>query len=330
MKNELEPVLINEDYLKDKIYIIRGQKVMLDSDLAIIYGISTKRLNEQVKRNIEKFEEDFMFRLTNEEVLIVRSQNATSRNKVLFKGQDGGTRYLPNVFTEQGLYMLMTILKGPLAISQSKYLIRSFKILKDCYFENKSLLQNDILELRTTILEKDIKEIKMDNKKIKIDLNNVMDNFIDSNTYKHFLLLDGHKLEADIAYKNIFGLAKKSIIYIDDYISIKTLDILSFANDGVSITVISDNKAKPKLKESIVNDYINQNKNNKLTILKNNNKCHDRFIILDFNTINEKIYLCGSSLKDAGNKITTIIEIIDTKQYVSTIKKLLNHSLLKI
>ena len=86
MKNQIEPVLINEEYLKDKIYIIRGQKVMLDSDLAKIYGYSTKAFNQQVMRNVEKFDQDFMFRLTKEEILFVRSQIVTSRNNTLFKG----------------------------------------------------------------------------------------------------------------------------------------------------------------------------------------------------------------------------------------------------
>ena len=323
MKNELEPVLINEEYLKDKIYIIRGQKVMLDSDLAKIYGYTTKAFNRQVQRNIEKFDEDFMFQLTaEEESYILRCQNGTS--------SWGGNRYAHNVFTEQGIYMLMTVLKGDLAIKQSKALIRLFKKMKDYLEENRDLLPFKELELRTTILENDVKEIKKDNINIKNDLNRVIDYFEDPNTYKHFLILDGYKLEADIAYKKIFKLANKSIIYIDDYINLKTLSILSFVKKNVDITLITDNKAKDSITSFMVKDFINQNKNNKLTLLKSNNKIHDRFIILDFGTKNERIYHCGSSLKDAGNKITTIIEIIDTKQYSSTIKKLLNHSSLKI
>ena len=99
MKNQIETVLINEDYLKDKIYIIRGQKVMIDSDLAKIYGYSTKDFNRQVKNNIDKFDRDFMFQLTREEIDFVRCKNSTSRKTTLFKGQDGGSRYLPYVFT---------------------------------------------------------------------------------------------------------------------------------------------------------------------------------------------------------------------------------------
>ena len=112
MKNkEKEIVLINEETLKDKIYFIRGQQVMLDSDLAKIYGYTTKAFNQQIQRNIEKFDDDFMFQLTKEESSdILRSQFVTSNW--------GGQRYMPYAFTEQGIYMLMTVLKGDLAIKQ--------------------------------------------------------------------------------------------------------------------------------------------------------------------------------------------------------------------
>ena len=317
MKNQLEQVLINEDYLKDKIYIIRGQKVMLDSDLAKIYGYSTKDFNRQVKNNKEKFDNDFMFQLSKDELDYYLRCNYSTLNKSNNK-QGMHYKYRPFVFTESGIYMLMTVLKGPLAIKQSKALIRTFKAMKDYIVENKSIFPYSELkeiESRTSNLESDYEVVRS-------DLDKVMDNFIDPSTYKEFLILDGKRLEADLAYRKIFKLAKHSIIYIDDYIGIKTLDLLSYANENVAITIISDNKAKPKLKESIVNDFIVQNKTNKLTILKSNNKCHDRFIILDFNTKNERIYHSGSSLKDAGNKITTIMEIADTKQYSSIIKKL--------
>ena len=101
---ETSITIVNEEYLKDKIYIIRGQKVMLDSDLAKIYGYSTRRFNEQIRRNIEKFDEDFMFQLTKEETIFVMCQNGTSRNNSVFKGQNGGVRKLPYVFTEKNMH----------------------------------------------------------------------------------------------------------------------------------------------------------------------------------------------------------------------------------
>ena len=126
MKTDL--ILINEEQIKDKIYYIRGQYVMIDSDLAKIYGYTTKAFNQQVKNNIEKFDDDFMFRLSDKET------NKLSRSKFLTsmqtKGIKGGRVYNPYAFTEQGIYMLMTVLKGDLAIKQSKALIRIFKQMK--------------------------------------------------------------------------------------------------------------------------------------------------------------------------------------------------------
>ena len=142
-----ENVNNNEDFSK-LIYVIRGVKVMLDADLAAIYGYTTKAFNQQVKNNVEKFDYDFRFQLTKEEYEnLLRSKNLTSkfhptncesskseesivlRSKNLTSnlGKQGGRQYLPYVFTEQGIYMLMTVLKGDLAIEQSKALIRTFK-----------------------------------------------------------------------------------------------------------------------------------------------------------------------------------------------------------
>ena len=118
------------DNIINSIYIIRGQQVMLDSDLAKIYGYEVKRLNEQVKRNIKRFPEDFMFQLTREEIDFVKSQIATSRITSLFEGQEGGRRKLPYVFTEQGIYMLATVLKGELTEQQSMAYMKALQKLE--------------------------------------------------------------------------------------------------------------------------------------------------------------------------------------------------------
>lgn len=154
-KEKQEMILINEDTIKSKIYIIRGQEVMLDVDLAEIYGYETKRFNEQVKNNIERFDDDFRFQLTKEEWDNLRSKKTTS--------SWGGSRYLPYAFTEQGVYMLMTVLKGDLAVRQSKALIRTFKQMKDYIVENQNLInQRDYLQLSLVVAEhnRDIKAIK--------------------------------------------------------------------------------------------------------------------------------------------------------------------------
>lgn len=159
--------LIDETLLKSRIYTIRGVKVMLDADLAEIYGYSTKKFNEQVKNNIEKFDEDFRFRLTSEEFENLKSKIWTSRcgnssnfgnfyEKENLRSKKsasswGGSRYAPYAFTEQGIYMLMTVLKGEQATAQSKALIRLFKQMKDCIVENQQLIGVD--ELPKELLE---------------------------------------------------------------------------------------------------------------------------------------------------------------------------------
>ena len=131
-KTKEEIIIVDERSIKDKIYVIRGQKVMLDSDLAEIYGYTTKRFNEQVKNNIEKFDDDFMFQLNDEELKKLWSKNSTANISKM-------SRSLPYCFTEQGIYMLMTVLKGDLAVNQSKALIRLFKKMKDYIVDNNLL-----------------------------------------------------------------------------------------------------------------------------------------------------------------------------------------------
>ena len=138
----MEVQIINENTIKDKIHIIRGVKVMLDYDLAEIYGYTTKAFNQQVRNNIEKFDDDFMFLLSQKEVTSLRSKFLTSN-----VGR-GGSRYLPYAFTEQGIYMLMTVLKGDLAVQQSKALIRAFQAMKNYIIENQGIVgQTEFLKL---------------------------------------------------------------------------------------------------------------------------------------------------------------------------------------
>ena len=137
-KNEI--MIVDEQSLRNKIYVIRGQQVMLDYDLAEIYGYTTSAFNQQVNRNSEKFDEDFMFRITQQEFENLMSQNVIS--------SWGGRRKLPNAFTEQGIYMLMTVLRGDLAIRQSKILIRLFKTMKDFIIEREHLIGYDDVYLK--------------------------------------------------------------------------------------------------------------------------------------------------------------------------------------
>ena len=305
-----EIVVIDETTIKNKIYYIRNQKVMLDFDLAEIYGYSTKRFNEQVKRNNEKFDDDFMFQLTEEEISeISRSQNATLNKGT---GRGSNIKYKPYVFTEQGIYMLMTVLRGELAVKQSKALIRMFKQMKDFIIENQDFIgSKELLQIavQTNQNTKDIAEMKSQ-MATKEDLKKVMENFIDPDTYKHFLLMNGDKIEADVAYTKIYKSAKKSIFVIDNYIGLKTLELLRTAKDNVEVIIFSDNvRNKDMLTKSILNDFIRDYPNINLKMKIAGKKYHDRYISIDYGTENEAFYLCGASSKDAGNKISSITKI---------------------
>ena len=306
IENEIEVIELDSEKIESMIYYVRNQKVMLDFELAEIYGYETKRFNEQVKNNIEKFDKDFMFRLTKEEYEnILRTKKSTS--------SWGGTRHLPYVFTEQGVYMLMTVLKGELAIRQSKALIRIFKSMKDYIIENKDLLNNNANILK--IVNSNTKRIE--------SIESVINNFsIDSK--KHYLILNGEKIEADIAYQEIYKNAIKSIYIIDDYIDIKTLQLLKCINNDIEVTIFSDNKSRNNLNENFINDFINDTGIN-IKLKKNNDKFHDRYIIVDFNTENECIYHSGASSKDAGKRITTILKIEENNLYKNIVLEILNN-----
>ena len=326
-----EIVIVDDKTIQEKIYFIRGQKVMLDADLAEIYGYETKNFNRQVKNNIEKFEgEDFMFQLTENEFENLRCKNFTS--------SWGGSRYLPNAFTEQGIYMLMTVLKGELAITQSKALIRTFKQMKDFIIENQDFIgSKELLQIAIQTNQNTNDIARMDSKintlATKEDLKKVMDNFIDPETYKHFLLMNGDKIEADVAYTKIYKSAKKSIYVIDNYIGLKTLELLRAARDKTQIIVFSDNvKNKDMLTKNILDDFRKDYPNINLKLKIAGKKYHDRYIAIDYGTDSEAFYLCGASSKDAGNKISSITKIEESSKdmYHTMFSKMLNNKDLKI
>lgn len=325
-----EIVVIDETTIKSKIYYIRNQRIMLDFELAEIYGYTTTRFNEQVKNNSEKFDDDFMFQLTKSEFENLISKKSTS--------SWGGRRKLPYAFTEQGIYMLMTVLRGELAVKQSKALIRMFKQMKDFIIENQDFIGSKELvqiAIQTNQNTKDIARIdsKINTLATKEDLKKVMDNFIDPETYKHFLLMNGDKIEADVAYTKIYKSAKKSIYVIDNYIGLKTLELLRAARDKTQIVVFSDNvKNKDMLTKNILDDFRKDYPNIDLKLKIAGKKYHDRYIAIDFGTENEAFYLCGASSKDAGNKISSITKIEESSKdmYHDMFSKMLNNKDLKI
>ena len=328
--------LIDENLLKSRIYTIRGVKVMLDVDLAEIYGYQTRKFNEQVKHNIEKFDNDFRFQLSDSEFTELKS-NLMSK---IWTSSWGGVRKLPFAFTEQGIYMLMTVLRGERAIAQSKALIRLFKQMKDFIVaENRQLIGNagiSEIALQTAqntsvlaehsigikVLSGEVHNIHEHLGKVDQSLQKVMENFIDPSTYKHFLFFDGQKLEADVAYMKIYGIAKKSITIIDNYVGVKTLDLLRGIAKGVSVTIYSEEWGDEKITPAIKADFEKARPDVSLNIDRPNRKFHDRYIFLDYGLPREKLFLCGASSKDAGNKVTTIMQIECPETYRPIIEAL--------
>ncbi|MBR4532816.1 ORF6N domain-containing protein [bacterium] len=322
MENEI--VIHNENDLRSKIYTIRGMRVMLDFDLAEIYGYETKNFNRQVKNNIEKFDEDFMFQLNYDEVLELSRCNFCTSIQV--KGIKGGRAYFPYAFTEQGIYMLMTVLRGDLAIKQSKILIRLFKTMKDFIIERENLIGSDEvarLAIQTSQNTKDIAEIK-ENTVTRAEFSKFIQNISTTEIKKDFLFLNGKSVEADLAYQQIYAEAKETIFVIDNYIGLKTLVLLKTAKKDVKITIFSDN-IRHGLHKKELDDFIKEYPQISVSFKKTNGILHDRYIILDFGTENEKIYHCGASSKDAGNKVSSISTTADNAIYKPLIEDLLTN-----
>ncbi len=323
-----EIAVINEDLLKDKVYTIRGVKVMLDADLAEIYGYSVKAFNQQVKNNIEKFPEDFRFQINKEEV------DCLSRSKILtsmqVKGIKGGRSYLPYAFTEQGIYMLMTVLKGDLAIRQSMALIRLFKDMKDYIIaENQQLIGNDglaMLGAQTSQNTRDIARLTDEVQDHSLKLQQVMDYFVDPSTFRHFLFVDGQKFEADIAYTQIYNMAQRIIFIVDDFVGVKTLDLLRGIAPNMKITIFSDQKGGREITERMLEDFRMARPDLEISVQPNGGIFHDRYIFIDYGLATEKFYHCGTSSKDAGSKVTTVMQIFDKDGYYPLIGRVLNLS----
>ncbi len=229
--------------------------------------------------------------------------------------------------------MLMTVLKGELATKQSRALIRTFKSMKDYLVENQNIIGSKemlFLSIQNNQNTKDIIKIK-ESMVTKEDLQKVMENFIDPDTYKHFLIMDGQKTEANIAYNTIYKLAKKTIYVVDNYISLKTLELLRVAKKDVKIIVFSDNnRSRNMLTSSILGDFKNDYPDIDIEFRVTNGKYHDRYIVIDYDDKNESIYHCGTSSKDAGSKITTISRVDDTKLYHQMFNELMSNKKLEI
>lgn len=306
--------LMTLDNIRNRVYTIRGQQVMLDYDLAELYGYDVKRLNEQVKRNIARFPDDFMFQLTKEEIILVKSQFATSRNNI-FEGQEGGRRKLPFAFTEQGIYMLATVLRGELAEQQSIFIMRAFREMRHYIKQNQQFATHAEMSLVTAKVS-DIalqvsgisdwkKKTDKNIENIQKSIDTLNEGFVSDKDFKNFVIYKGQKFEADAAYIDIYQQATTSIYVIDDYMNTKSLQLLSQKKTGVEVILFTENGHGRKgfLTTAVVDDFINQYPPLRI---KPNPDCHDRWIVLDYGLPTECTYHCGASSKDAGKKLCAI------------------------
>ena len=268
----MNKIILNEEHIKNRIFTIRGKQVMLDSDLAKLYEVSTSRINEQVKRNIERFPNDFMFRLTNKEWENLKSQYATS--------SWGGRRKLPNAFTEQGISTLSGVLHSKIAIQVNIAIMRAFVGMRKFLMANANLFQRlDRLEF---------KQIETDNKVEKI-INALED---DTLKPKQGIFYDGQIFDAYKFVTELIKKAKKSIILIDNYVDETILTLFS-KNQKINVTIYTKN-----ISRQLKLDLDRYNAQYKPIEIKAFNKAHDRFLIID----NKEIYHFGASLKDLGKK----------------------------
>lgn len=295
MTEDKNLVIVDNREIQNMIYTIRGKQVMVDSDLATLYQVTTKRLNEQVRRNKNRFPSEFMFRLTAEEYEYLRSHFATSSED----NAHGGRRYMPYVFTEQGIAMLSAVLKSDIAVEVSVKIMNSFVEMR------RFLISNQELFSRLDRIE--IKQLETDRKFEEVF------NYMAANTeIKQNIFYDGQIYDAFSFIVGLIQKAKKEIILIDNYVDVNTLNILCKKNQGVDVVIVTAGKGNLSAK-----DIIKFNAQYPKLSVKTTKDFHDRFLILD----KTEVYHIGASIKDAGKKSFGITKIEDKDLIQSLINK---------
>ena len=321
-KNELELFeSIDKNKVKSQIYEIRGIRVMLDRDIAAYFGVTTGNLNKAKNRNIERFPENFCFTLTDQEISLFQIGIPMQT-----KGIKGGRSNNPTVYSEHGLTMLTSVLHTPRAIAASIQIINVFVEIAHYVRQNAQLIpyqELKLLQSRQDLLSEKIQGIE-DSMVTKTDVIKIIEDFSNNEIKKDFLFLNGKVVEADLAYQQIYAEAKETIFVIDNYIGLKTLVLLKAAKKDVKITIFSDN-IHHGLHKKDLDDFTKEYPHIVISFKKTNGILHDRYIILDFGTENEKIYHCGASSKDAGNKVCSISTMSDRDMYKPLIENLLNN-----
>lgn len=267
--------------IKSMIYVVRNQQVMIDSDLAMLYQVETKRLNEAVKRNIARFPEEFRFQLTAEETESLRSQFATLNEN---DGRGKHRKYLPYVFTEQGIAMLSAVLRSDVAIQVSISIMKSFVEMRR-FIANNALLFERIstVELRQLEYQKQTDE----------KLEQIFEYISEHEESSQKVFFDGQIYDAFSLIVNLIQKAEIEITLIDGYVDVGTLNLLSKKKSDVAVTIYTQKQTK--LTKADVKNFNAQFPTLKIKYTK---VFHDRFLILDQATA----YHVGASLKDAGKK----------------------------
>ena len=296
--------------IQRKIYEIRGQRVILDRDLASLYQVETRVLNQAVKRNIERFPDDFMFQLTKEEVEFLksqivilesddanlRSQNATSSENEILRSQNatsswGGQRYLPYAFTENGIAMLSGVLRSPMAIATNIHIMRAFNAMRHFIGSHAQVFQR-IENIEKNVLALNAHKVDTD-KKIeevfrRLDQGEAVP--------KEMVFFKGEFFAARVIFEKIVKTATKRVIIIDEYIDAATFEMLDVRAKGVTADIYSNGL------HATLRDAHNATAGlEPIQTHKWRNASHDRWIIAD-----DTLYHCGHSLKDTGNKLSCI------------------------
>lgn len=311
MENEINNLIVQDhlsnEEIKNLIYTIRGKQVMLDSDVAMLYHYETKKINQAVKRNIERFPEKFCFQLTEEEFSNLRSQivtlnkttvqenfeDSSLRSQIVTLNENTGRgkhrKYLPYVFTEQGIAMLSGLLKNDIAIQVSINIMDAFVEMRKFLMVNGQLFER-LTNVEYKLLEHDKKFDKVFNQ-LQNEENIKQKIFFEGQIY------DAYSLIIDIIKK-----ANKKILIIDNYIDDSVLKMLTKKNKNVEVVILTSNKSN-------IQKIDIQKFNKEYPILKvaETNKFHDRFIVID----NKEMYHLGASIKDLGKKCFGINKIED-------------------
>ena len=299
----MNKLIISNTKIENMIYEIRGKQVMLDSDLTSLYNVETKRINEAVRNNPQKFPERFSFKLTDEESKIFLVENFDQKNNIETRG---GKYKNPRVFTEQGVAMLATILKSPVAIQTSINIM-------DAFVKMRRYLSNDLIEL--TYMKKQILNNSDNIDKNTEDIKLLQESFNKLNEKQKVseIYFNGQIFDAYSKILDIFKSAKNNLVIIDASADNTLLDIIKRLNINVTIITKSNNL----LTNQDIEKYNKQYNNLKV---KYDNTFHDRYFILD----KKRVYHCGTSINRIGYKTFSITLINDKDVCNALINKIVN------